>query len=551
MLFRNNNGKLSENKGISENNLMYYNGAIISSIGFIRTEMFKPLKPEMPDHHLTVFESTVNKLHYSTRKQILNNYLLFHTGDTINDVLIAENERLLREQPFIMDARFIIDNSENADSAGLILQTQDILPIGFDVRINKASTGQFSLWHYNVLGFGHQFNFITFWDTAQEPQAGYSFLYRMPNIAGSFAAANVEYIHKWDQESYIVNINRDFKSISFNNAGGIYYEHTSSWRDFELLDTVLTNVNLHYSNTDLWAGYFFRLNNNRFPVTQAGIFLSSRFSLFTSVTVPSTAMDYLYQYQRRTSFLISAGYTKQGFRKDNLIYNFGRTEDVPFGYLFEITTGIEYGVPEKRYYLAASGSLGKYFSNTSYLFGLIRAGTYLNKGMAEQGFAELKLNYYSRIHHIGQYELRNYITFHYLNGLNRLPGEYTTIADKEGIRGLKGDALKGLEKMVLQVESDIYSAFRLLGFRFAFFGYTDLGLVSRHNSIFNDPGLVSGLGIGVRIRNDQLVFNTFVLRFSVFPGKPDHTDARYLIASGLQKLKMNDFFPHRPEIYIF
>jgi hypothetical protein len=60
--------------------------------------------------------------------------------------------------------------------------------------------------------------------------------------------------------------------------------------------------------------------------------------------------------------------------------------------------------------------------------------------------------------------------------------------------------------------------------------------------------LFSGLSAGVRIRNDQLVFDTFVIKFAIYPGKPDNGTARYFVIDSMTRLRFNDFFPYKPTV---
>jgi hypothetical protein len=84
-----------------------------------------------------------------------------------------------------------------------------------------------------------------------------------------------------------------------------------------------------------------------------------------------------------------------------------------------------------------------------------------------------------------------------------------SLENNGGIYGLAGIPLRGNDKMVLNLESVVFSPLKILGFRFAFFGSVDLGIISERESLLQESRLYSGLKLGVRIRNDQLVFNTF------------------------------------------
>ena len=63
--------------------------------------------------------------------------------------------------------------------------------------------------------------------------------------------------------------------------------------------------------------------------------------------------------------------------------------------------------------------------------------------------------------------------------------------------------------------------------------------------------LYSGIGAGIRLRNEKLVFNTFQIKFTFYPAAPAGSDKEYISASGEKKLKPDYFFTSAPEIIDF
>ncbi|HRT47723.1 MAG TPA: hypothetical protein P5151_06135, partial [Bacteroidales bacterium] len=58
----------------------------------------------------------------------------------------------------------------------------------------------------------------------------------------------------------------------------------------------------------------------------------------------------------------------------------------------------------------------------------------------------------------------------------------------------------------------------------------------------------SGLGVGLRIRNDNLVFRTFQIRIGYFPYLPEYSRVNYIMLSGEQLLRPKNFEPGRPSL---
>ena len=146
------------------------------------------------------------------------------------------------------------------------------------------------------------------------------------------------------------------------------------------------------------------------------------------------------------------------------------------------------------------------------------------------------------------FQNRNFFTFTYLNGINRFKDEFTRLENNGGIAGLYSPSLRGNEKFVFNLESVLFSPFRLLGFRFAFFASVDLGFIKTENLRFYQSTPYTGLGLGVRIRNEQLVFDTFEIKFSIYPGMPADADPMYINAGSIPRLRSNVLFPDKPAV---
>jgi len=102
-----------------------YEGKIIRNREVIRLNAFgtnldNPAK-EASSKHQQLLNSTYTK----TKSFILNRYLLFREGDTISSLEMADNERLLRQLPFIDDAiiTIVTVDSSYADVAIIVRET--------------------------------------------------------------------------------------------------------------------------------------------------------------------------------------------------------------------------------------------------------------------------------------------------------------------------------------------------------------------------------------------------------------------------------------------
>src|SRR5690606_26676742 len=124
---------------------------------------FKQLRlfgPSMDDTTKTprlVFEKIGNSLHSTTREKIIDNNLFLEKGERLNPERIQDAERILRDLPFIKDARILpVDSLSSGDSVALQVLTQDVFAYSFAMDFYGAKGGTFALTHNNFLGLGHQ-----------------------------------------------------------------------------------------------------------------------------------------------------------------------------------------------------------------------------------------------------------------------------------------------------------------------------------------------------------------------------------------------------------
>jgi len=66
--------------------------------------------------------------------------------------------------------------------------------------------------------------------------------------------------------------------------------------------------------------------------------------------------------------------------------------------------------------------------------------------------------------------------------------------------------------------------------------------------IISEGLFLTALGLGLRIRNDNLVFNTFQIRLGFFPNAPRYSRVSPLLVSGEELLRPPTFDPVPPAI---
>ncbi len=174
--------------------------------------------------------------------------------------------------------------------------------------------------------------------------------------------------------------------------------------------------------------------------------------------------------------------------------------------------------------------------------------TYLNKNRTEQGIVSLGISYFSNLLNLGTAKVRNFVYVKYMKGFGRYSNEYLRFNTDNGFSGFKNDSVNGTQRFTVSLESVLFSPVNLYGFRFAFFGFADFSFLSSTNEMLGNGYTLSSIGFGIRIRNDNLIFNTLQIRISYFPNFPLYSTISPIIVSGEQLLRPANFEPGPPAV---
>jgi hypothetical protein len=527
-----------------------YRNLIIRNIKLNKLDVFGP-SVYSPDRKTTTWlGKTGNNIHIKTRDIIIKNHLLFNKGEFIDPYVLADNERILRELPYIEDARIIIENiSPTGDSADIVVITKDNFSKGADITTADLKNIYIDIWDNNLAGTGHELNNTYFTNPDKLPESGIKGFYNIRNIGGSFVNSKISYA-AFGNRSYIIDVWRDFFTQRTRYAGEVYYEN------FDRQYTRLKNDTGDYyylplsgTQTNIWLG-------RSFQIKKLGLYNTklSNFSIAAGVyktdfkNRPLVTPDYRYEYHKKTFYLFSYAFSNVGFYRSSLVYNYGRTEDIPYGTVLKFTQGVEESEFNSRIYNGVSFLKGINISWLGFTYFNVAFGGYFNDNVFEQGMLNASFNYFSNLLVISQFKFRHFLNIDYTKGYNRFKDEFLDINDYSGVRGFTNDSARGTQKLVINWESVSFTPFYLAGFRFAIFGFADFAYVgSTYQWVFKN-NLYSGFGLGIRMRNERFVFKTFQIRFAYYPYLTKRASGDIFTLSQEWRFKPQDFNVKSPEI---
>jgi hypothetical protein len=527
----------------SDANYLKFTGKKIRKIEISRLDVFGSNISNPAAEDPKNIENLLNRTHVNTRESIIRNNLIFKEGDTISPLTLSDNERLLRQLSYINDARIIVVPVSD-EYVDIMVLTKDIYSLGATYDYKGLKKGSLSLFEKNILGIGHEIGIEIPYDSRYPDSPGFGFRYLIDNIWKSFINLKVYYFNGIGDRTYGFNLSRKFVSSATKYAGGISVRQMSTSVG---VNNMPVPEPLKYNLQDYWISRSFLINKEN--VTR--IIIGARYTNNNVFDRPFILSDSYYSLQKYRMYLGSVAYSIQKYYKTNLIYSYGRTEDIPYGGLFKLTFGREFNEFNefnKRIYMGAEIALGKSLENLGYFYTSAGISSFINGSQARQGLLSLNMKYFSNIIPVGNYMIRNFVYLNYTRGFDRNTDESLIFRNDNGFSGFKNDSIRGNQRLSVSLESVLFSPGNLYGFRFAFFGFADMSLLSGTNEILKNGYSLSGIGVGIRIRNDNMVFNTFQLRLGFFPNLPDYSNVNHITVSGEQLLHPNNFDPGPPSI---
>ena len=555
VLFRDvyNSNTKSQISQIEDNPFKEFEGTIVRSIQIRRLNVFGTSVYDTSRTAKNTFERFANKLHISTKETVIrNSFLLFEVGDIVKSQTLKDNERLLRQQPFLHDARIYVDaDSLKPNFVDILIVTQDTWSL--TPLIDYSSKRNFGLTfdHNNFNGMAHQIRTGFHYNGLAKRQKTELFgKYTIPYIKKSLVTAQAEMQYLEAIRSVGVKVFRPFltPNIKYAGASELSLNHLTLFDKPRGKDSTFY-FPVNYYLADIWLGRSFKIffGNDRLRETSRFI-LAARARNIHYTNRPELTNDTNQTYQNRKTYLFSLGFSNRAYNRDLLIYGFGRTEDVPVGYSAALVGGVEKAELGRRNYLGIKLAHGGYLpQNKGYAYALINLGSFLKNKRPEQGVASFEGNYYSPLINWKTAKIRQFVTFNYTAGLRR----FNTVDERldisnEGIRGVKSDSLKGVRKLVFNFETVLFSRANIGGFRIAPYLFADVGMINFGEKSFFKGPIYNGFGLGFRLRNENLTFNTFQIRFGFYPNIPN-IDTFRLAVGGEQKLIFKDFDISAPE----
>lgn len=477
-----------------------------------------------------------NWLHKTTKESVIRNNLFFNNNDKVSPYLLSNNERYLRNLPYVQDAKIVIRPVRNhPDSVDVTVFVKDVFSIGGSIRLHSYQTMSASVQDDNTMGWGDQLQFQALFDRRRAPVFGYGMSYIKRNLSGTFIDLSAGYLNF----SPAFNTGRREENTAFIRMEKPLVNPYSLWTwsaDAELnstsnmfgLDSVFdSRLKYKYRLFDAWVGR----NLTTTPISSEKEF--SRYRFLVSMRIidqhflekPSQfRTQYNYSFANTFALLGALSAYKQKFYKTSYIYGFGRHEDLPSGVEATIVSGFTDKENRKRLYSALSFNYNYVTSKERFINYSMDLGSSFYKGKPEDVSMIGRVEYFGKLHYWNRWKQRLFFNASVAKQLNPLMDEPLLLEGQYGLPGYNNELLAGHLRMGLKIESVFFSPLSLFYFRFAPFVFGNLAYFKTVSS----KKTVPMIGGGIRCRNESLVLGTIELKGTYFL-KEDLIGTKYSI----------------------
>lgn len=493
-------------------------------------------------------EKAANKLHTKSNLYVIRKNLWIKEGQLLDPDLLMDNERLLRSLPYLKDVRIILKTREfNNEVVDILIITQDVFSFGVSGSLSGLTKGSFGVYDSNILGIGHEFGTKVVFHTDKTPHVGFETYYSVNNVKGNFVNFSASYSNTYLSEGFYVSLSSDFLRPQSVYAGGITALRSFRANQITTNDLITVDYPLNFLLLDGWYGRRLsnaqKLKDSRFQINLSG---RIRYAAFYD-RPPADIYNNQY-FANSTFYLGSLSFSHRTYVRDYLVYSYGITEDIPKGYLHELVVGYDHNEFGDRWYSHLFLSTGNIFRNKPYyLYTSLGGGGFFKPGRFEQGMVDFKVNFISPLFEFLNVPSRQFIKLNYTVGLNRFENEFLLLRNDNGIRGFGSRIGKGTQRLTLSTENVLFQKRAILNFKTSFFSFFDLGLVGDANKLIFKSDYYAGLGFGIRVRNEHLIFKTLQLRLAYYPNHPSDVGAFGFILDEVSRTRFYSFQPREPE----
>lgn len=502
-----------------------------------------------------------NSLHDFTNEKTIRKNLFFHENEYMNPLVIAYNEKRLRDLPFIQDARIIaIPTLNDSNSVDLYVVTKDIFPFGASLKFKNINAYDASGTIENINDQGNAFTLYHNFDINRKNKSGWGGQYVSRNLFGSFIditlGANSHENNLVNNASSGTNLylkgNLPLLSPLSSWTGGFEWSGAQNNNEFPARwSDSLYNADLRYERKyfDSWIGYQLFNKPWKSNLDSYRHFIQYR---YLATQFDSRPFYYLSQidrnYQNVKAHLFSYTFFKQQIVRTQYLYGFGRNEDLPTGKSMAFTTGHYQREGIYSPYLGFLLESYQFQKNEQFIHLLFNAGTSYKDNQLLDFKLLASIEQISKLRYLQSgFKYRSMFNISFAQTLKNKFNDALLINSIYGIPQLSQERIKGGTRLSANWESIWYNSKSFYGFRQSPFVFANVTYIRTVGEPIKNGDIYSSIGGGTRIRNESLIFGTVEIKGFYFPRTNLQISPWNLTISTNLKFKYNSNLISKPD----
>lgn len=185
---------------------------------------------------MSTLTRVADRLQSNTKDWIIRELLFVKKGQLVDPYRLADNERFLRDQNFIKDARIVVRPIEEyPDSVDLYVRLRDVFSWGAEINTSGINNVKASIYDANFLGMAQRLQYSMLYDHNRNPIVGSEVRYRKTSVLGSFINLEAGYstinqggLATENETAYFLTLDRPLYTPNARFAGGLQISHNQS-----------------------------------------------------------------------------------------------------------------------------------------------------------------------------------------------------------------------------------------------------------------------------------------------------------------------------------
>lgn len=476
-----------------------YAGMTIADIDYLTLPVFNENNPSEDNWLFRM----ANRLHIDTQPGTLQRQMIVASGEILDPDRVAENERLLRDNNYVIDA-MIVPRKVCADGVYLLVVVRDVwtlIPSASAGRTGGETSSRAGVSESNLLGTGQTLS-LGYFDN--DDRSGHTLLYTNPHLVSNHTELVLGLEDNSDGHVNLVSLERPFYELDSSWATGFDYQDIELIETIEQQDQELNKYRIQREQVEVFYGWSQGLVGNTVQRWRAG--LASEERQYQPVEAPVSAPPD--DLRLRYPFLEWSWLEDRYATLTNFVHSH-RNEDVLVGFAHRLQLGYAsehfdssqdawvYSV-DSRY----TASFGKHHLMRA--MAIVEGHYNLDANRPENTLYSLRGEYY----HFTDAQNRWYTRFTYSGGRNLNPEELLTAGGGETLRGYPSDYQRGNHQWVYTLERRHFSNRHFLQLAYLGAGaYIDVGRTWDTSNPQPHNDTLANVGLGLRASPSKFSVN--------------------------------------------